>query len=278
MHFKKVMISTLATMKIVDHAIRGGKMEICGYLMGFAREGIFYVLDAVELPLIGTDSRVEVAGQMGDKAHIYSMNFLELMEKVGRGHQYIGWYHSHPGFGCWLSGIDCNTQRYMQTAYRTWFALVVDPYRTKSKKKIDLGCFRMYTQEGGIKSTVEMFDSIPLNRSTEFGVHQSKYYRMPHTFFNSSFENQIIKLIYKKYWVETLCSNALLVNDEFYKESVDDLAAKMKVYNLKSKAIEAKDPKTNEIHQKKLDDIAMINTQANVNLQNELLKGLIFQP
>ena len=74
-HFKKVFISTLAAMKIVDHSIRGGKFEICGYLMGFAYEGIFFVLDAVEMPLIGTDSRVEIAGQMGDKAIVYSMNF-----------------------------------------------------------------------------------------------------------------------------------------------------------------------------------------------------------
>jgi hypothetical protein len=23
----------------------------------------------------------------------------------------VGWYHSHPGFGCWLSGTDINTQQ-----------------------------------------------------------------------------------------------------------------------------------------------------------------------
>jgi COP9 signalosome complex subunit 5 len=22
----------------------------------------------------------------------------------------IGWYHSHPGYGCWLSGIDVATE------------------------------------------------------------------------------------------------------------------------------------------------------------------------
>jgi hypothetical protein len=22
----------------------------------------------------------------------------------------VGWYHSHPGYGCWLSGIDVGTQ------------------------------------------------------------------------------------------------------------------------------------------------------------------------
>ena len=276
MHFKKVMISTMAAMKIVDHAIRGGKFEICGYLMGFARDGVFYVLDAVELPLVGTDSRVEIAGQMGDKAHLYSMNYLDLMEKVGRGHKYVGWYHSHPGFGCWLSGIDCNTQKLFQNTNKTWFALVVDPYRTKSKKKIDLGCFMMYTNEG-VTRKLQEFDSIPLNRAEEFGVHQTKYYRLPHHFFQSNFESNVVKLIYKNYWVDTLCSNALLVNDDFFKETVDDMKAKMKAYDVKKKSAEVKSDAMNEIHQKKLNDIALLNTQANVNLQNELVKGIAFQ-
>jgi COP9 signalosome complex subunit 5 len=275
-HFKKVYLSTLSAMKIVDHAIRGGKFEICGYLMGFAYEGIFFVLDAVEMPLIGTDSRVEIAGQMGDKANVYSMNYLELMEKVGRGHKYIGWYHSHPGFGCWLSGIDCNTQKYMQTLNKTWFALVVDPYRTKSNKKIDFGCFRMYNNENGNRS-IQEFDSIPLNRADEFGIHQSKYYRMPHYFFQSKYESNIVRLMYKNYWVDTLSSNALLVNDDFYKETIEDLTAKMKAYNVRKKAEDVCNKNLNEIHQKKLDDLSNIHTQANVNLQNELIKGIIFR-
>ena len=276
LHFKKVYISTLAAMKIVDHSIRGGKFEICGYLMGFAYEGIFFVLDAVEMPIIGTDSRVEIAGQMGDKANVYSMNYLELMEKVGRGHKYVGWYHSHPGFGCWLSGIDCNTQKYMQNMNKTWFALVVDPYRTKSNKKIDFGCFRMYNNEN-TNRRIQEFDSIPLNRADEFGIHQSKYYRMPHYFFQSGYESNIVKLMYKNYWVDTLSSNALLVNDDFFKETVEDLTAKMKAYNIKRKAEEIRNKNMNEVHQKKLDDLSMINTQVNVNLQNELIKGIIFQ-
>jgi COP9 signalosome complex subunit 5 len=276
MHFKRVMISTMAAMKIVDHATRGGKFEICGYLMGFACEGIFYVLDAVELPLIGTDSRVEIAGQMGDKAHIYSMNYLDLMEKVGRGHRYIGWYHSHPGFGCWLSGIDCNTQKLFQRTNKTWFALVVDPYRTKSKKAIDMGCFMMYANEQQHHDLQE-FDSVPLSRSNEFGVHQNKYYRLPHSFFHSQYEDSIIKLMYKQYWIDTLCSNACLLNHEYFKETVDDMTAKMKVYNIQKKAKEIDTEVKNELHQKRLNDVAGLNSQVNINIQNELIKGMAFQ-
>ena len=46
---------------------------------------------------------------------------------------------------------------------------------------------------------------------------------------------------------------------------------------LKRKAEEIRNKNMNDIHQKKLDDLSMINTQASVNLQNELVKGIIFQ-
>lgn len=31
-------------------------------------------------------------------------------QEAGRLENIIGWYHSHPGYGCWLSGIDVGTQ------------------------------------------------------------------------------------------------------------------------------------------------------------------------
>jgi proteasome lid subunit RPN8/RPN11 len=30
----------------------------------------------------------------------------------------VGWYHSHPGFGCWLSGVDVHTQQVQQQQKR----------------------------------------------------------------------------------------------------------------------------------------------------------------
>lgn len=39
--------------------------------------------------------------------------FLDLILLVSyfRPEMVVGWYHSHPGFGCWLSGVDINTQQ-----------------------------------------------------------------------------------------------------------------------------------------------------------------------
>ena len=35
----------------------------------------------------------------------------------------VGWYHSHPGFGCWLSGVDINTQQVVTFSYYTLLLL-----------------------------------------------------------------------------------------------------------------------------------------------------------
>lgn len=32
------------------------------------------------------------------------------LQASGRAENLVGWYHSHPGYGCWLSGIDVGTQ------------------------------------------------------------------------------------------------------------------------------------------------------------------------
>jgi len=45
-------------------------------------------------------------------------------------HNIIGWYHSHPNFGCWLSGIDVNTTEIFQRGLDPFFALVVDPIKS----------------------------------------------------------------------------------------------------------------------------------------------------
>lgn len=37
----------------------------------------------------------------------------------------IGWYHSHPGYGCWLSGIDVSTQMLNQQFQEPFVAVVV---------------------------------------------------------------------------------------------------------------------------------------------------------
>lgn len=48
-----------------------------------------------------------------------------MFKQVRRPENAIGWYHSHPGYGCWLSGIDVNTQMTNQKFQDPFVAVVV---------------------------------------------------------------------------------------------------------------------------------------------------------
>ena len=69
-----------------------------------------------------------------------------VMQSVGRLENAVGWYHSHPGYGCWLSGIDCSTQMMQQKFQDPFLAIVVDPHRTIAAGKVEIGAFRTYPE------------------------------------------------------------------------------------------------------------------------------------
>lgn len=54
----------------------------------------------------------------------------------------VGWYHSHPGFGCWLSGVDINTQQSFEALTSRAVAVVVDPIQSV-KGKVVIDAFRL---------------------------------------------------------------------------------------------------------------------------------------
>ena len=58
----------------------------------------------------------------------------------------IGTNDSHPGYGCWLSGIDVNTQQNNQKFNDPYLAVVIDPNRTVSAGKVEIGAFRTYPE------------------------------------------------------------------------------------------------------------------------------------
>ena len=58
--------------------------------------------------------------------------FSVLSASLSRGRRLLAWAHSHPGYGCFLSFTDVNTQRaYFPEPYHA--ALVVDPVRNERK-------------------------------------------------------------------------------------------------------------------------------------------------
>ncbi|KAF7126794.1 hypothetical protein RHSIM_Rhsim11G0155000 [Rhododendron simsii] len=156
------------------------------------------------------------------------ISLLLIKKQVGRLENVVGWYHSHPGYGCWLSGIDVSTQMLNQQFQEPFLAVVIDPTRTVSAGKVEIGAFRTYPE--GYKppdEPVSEYQTIPLNKIEDFGVHCKQYYSLDITYFKSSLDCHLLDLLWNKYWVNTLSSSPLLGNKDYVAGQISDLAEKL---------------------------------------------------
>ncbi|XP_003384689.1 PREDICTED: COP9 signalosome complex subunit 5-like [Amphimedon queenslandica] len=223
-YFKDIKISALALLKMVMHARSGGRLEIMGLMLGKIDGPTMIVMDSFALPVEGTETRVNA--QAG--AYEYMSLYIESAKKVGRPENALGWYHSHPGYGCWLSGIDVDTQMLNQKFQEPWVAIVVDPIRTMSSGKVNLGAFRTYPK--GHKLADEgpsEYQTIPLEKIEDFGVHCKQYYSLNVSYFKSSLDSHLLDLLWNTYWVNTLSSCSLLTNASYTTQQISDLNQKL---------------------------------------------------
>ncbi|KAG8441973.1 hypothetical protein GDO86_010956 [Hymenochirus boettgeri] len=104
----------------------------------------------------------------------------------------------------------------------------IDPTRTISAGKVNLGAFRTYPK--GYKPPDEgpsEYQTIPLNKIEDFGVHCKQYYALEVTYFKSSLDRKLLELLWNKYWVNTLSSSSLLTNADYTTGQVFDLSEKL---------------------------------------------------
>lgn len=178
-----------------------------GVMTGKIRDNEFIVMDVFPLPVEGTETRVNAMGQ----AYEYMVQFDSSLKKVGRMENIVGWYHSHPGYGCWLSGIDVGTQMQNQQFQDPFLALVIDPNRTISAGKVEIGAFRTYHKYFQKPSSgAEEYQSIPSDKLADFGVHANQYYKLDISYFKSSLDSKLLELLWNKYWVSTLSHSSLV--------------------------------------------------------------------
>ena len=86
-------------------------MEVMGLMLGeFVDDYTVKVVDVFAMPQSGTGVSVEAVDP------VFQTKMLDMLKQVGRPEMVVGWYHSHPGFGCWLSGVDINTQQVCMTS------------------------------------------------------------------------------------------------------------------------------------------------------------------
>lgn len=132
-----IYISSLALLKMLKHGRAGVPMEVMGLMLGeFNDEYTITVVDVFAMPQSGTGVSVEAVDP------VFQAKMLDMLKRTGRPEMVVGWYHSHPGFGCWLSGVDINTQQSFETLHERAVAVVVDPIQSV-KGKVVIDAFRL---------------------------------------------------------------------------------------------------------------------------------------
>jgi 26S proteasome regulatory subunit N11 len=111
---------------MLKHGRAGVPMEVMGLMLGeFVDEYTVQVIDVFAMPQSGTTVSVESVD------HVFQTKMVDMLKQTGRcvlflgsspplhspsdfstrSEMVVGWYHSHPGFGCWLSSVDVQTQQ-----------------------------------------------------------------------------------------------------------------------------------------------------------------------
>lgn len=123
--FFELYVSKTAMEKMVNHAKRFGRIqkEAMGFMLGDVceseRRRFTVVRDIVTGALLSSADRVRFDNES------YHELFSEL-DSSGFDYIIVGWYHSHPGYSCFMSPIDINTQATsFDQSYHS--AVVIDP-------------------------------------------------------------------------------------------------------------------------------------------------------
>ncbi|XP_028083225.1 COP9 signalosome complex subunit 5b-like [Camellia sinensis] len=91
-------------------------------------------------------------------------------------------------------------------------------------RKVEIGAFGTYPERyKPPDEPISEYQTIPLNKIEDFGVHCKQYYSLGITYFKSSLDCHLLDLLWNKYWVNTLSSSPLLGNKDYVAGQISDL-------------------------------------------------------
>lgn len=114
-----VSISKKALKTVMEKA-KGTDREIIGVLVGRTEKHTIVITDAV--------SGQQESGDV--RAQLPPSTIAKVTDRILKGEiegRIVGWYHSHPGYGLFMSGTDIKTQKTLQQFSSKVTALIVDP-------------------------------------------------------------------------------------------------------------------------------------------------------
>jgi 26S proteasome regulatory subunit N11 len=235
-------ISSLALLKMLKHGRAGVPMEVMGLMLGeFVDEYTVQVVDVFAMPQSGTGVSVEAVDP------VFQTKMLDMLKQTNRPQMVVGWYHSHPGFGCWLSSTDINTQQSFEQLNKRAVSIVIDPIQSV-KGKVVIDAFRL------INPQLMMLGQSPRQTTSNLGhltkpsiqalIHNLNrhYYSINIAYKKNELEQKMLLNLRKRSWLEGLtiadCEEhakqnqttveALLKLSKQYTERLDDEKGKSK--------------------------------------------------
>lgn len=121
----------------------------------------------------------------------------------------VGWYHSHPGFGCWLSSVDINTQQSFEQLTPRAVAVVIDPIQSV-KGKVVIDAFRLINPQSlmlGQEPRQTTSNLGHLNKpSIQALIHglNRHYYSIAINYRKTHLEENMLMNLHKTVWTEAL--------------------------------------------------------------------------
>lgn len=226
-----VYISSLALLKMLKHGRAGVPMEVMGLMLGeFVDDFTIHVIDVFAMPQSGTGVSVEAVDD------VFQTKMMDMLRQTGRDQMVVGWYHSHPGFGCWLSSVDVNTQHSFEQLNKRAVAVVIDPIQSV-KGKVVIDAFRT------IDSSTLMRGNEPRQSTSNVG-HLNKpsiqalihglnrlYYSLNIDYHKTLHETNMLMNLHKTSW-----QSGLKVEDYNHQEheslsNIQNLVKISKLYN-----------------------------------------------
>jgi len=201
---EQVYISSLALLKMLKHGRAGVPMEVMGLMLGeFVDDYTVRVKDVFAMPQSGTGVSVEAVDP------VFQTKMLDMLKQTGRPEMVVGWYHSHPGFGCWLSGVDVHTQQSFEAINERCIAVVVDPIQSvKGKVVIDaFRCINPQTLLMGQEPRQTTSNIGHLNKpSIQALIHglNRHYYSLAINYRKDELEQKMLLNVHKPGWAEGL--------------------------------------------------------------------------
>lgn len=201
---EQIQISSLALMKMLKHSRAGVPIEVMGLMLGdFVDDYTIRVVDVFAMPQQGTGTSVEAVDPE------FQSDMMERLQQTGRHEKAVGWYHSHPGFGPWLSGTDMNTQQSFENTHERCVAVVIDPIQSV-KGKVVIDAFRLIPKINIMTKTEPRQTTAnigllkpPSLTAIHHGLNQG-YYSIAIGYRKNDFEMKMLENLNRVQWSKSL--------------------------------------------------------------------------